>query len=157
MCYLGLGLDQTGVELWLVPEVLGGVLGVRSVAFYVLYVPRAAAFFPATTAGARSPDIDHLTARCAYGPASRSRACPRISRGHAVVEHRQALAPCRPAWQGGAAGFLDLLLHQLHAHHPGIDRAGKEVRQGTGSHWRAFGKIPERRRGGQHPSGDPAL
>src|SRR4029453_19665744 len=101
MCYPGLGLDQTGVELWLVQEVLEGVRGVRYVALYVLYVPRAAAFFPATTAGARSPDIDHLTARCAYGPASRSRACPRISRGHAVVEHRQALASSRPVWKVG--------------------------------------------------------
>ena len=40
---------------------------------------------------------------------------------------------------------------------PDIDRAGKEVCQGAGGHWRAFGKIPERRRRGQHPSGDPAL
>ena len=128
------------------------------VALYVLCVPRAAAFSPDTAAAAGPSDFDHLTARCAYGSAPpRPRPCPRISRGDAVVEHRQALAPCRPAWQGGATGFLDLLLHQLHAHHPRTDRPGKEVCQGTGGYWRAFGKIPERRRRGQHPPGDPAL
>src|SRR5215471_17570620 len=157
MRHLGLGLALTDVELWLAQEVLDGVRGVRYAALHVLYVPRTAAVFPAQTAGAGPPDINHPTARCAYGSAPRPRACPRISRGHAVVEHRQALASCRPAWQGGAVGFLDLLLYQLHAHHPRIDRPGKEVCQGTGGHWRAFSKIPERRRCGEHPPGDPAL
>ena len=50
-------------------------------ALYALYVPRAAAVSPDTTAGAGPPDVDRLTARCAYGPAPRPRSCPEFPEG----------------------------------------------------------------------------
>src|SRR6185295_12921961 len=80
--------------------------------------------------------------RFVYGHTGRktTRARARVEGWPWVAQYRQATFPCRAKRQSGAAGLLDLRLHQLYAHHPGSKAAGTQVRQSIGRHRGTLGE-----------------
>ena len=82
---------------------------------------------------------------------------PEIKRRPRLAQHRQAAFARGAQRQSCAAGFLDLRLHQLHAHHSGPQTAGAQVPESTGSDRRALGQVRKRERDGKYSAHHPAL
>ena len=66
---------------------------------------------------------------------------PRFPRRNRVAQYRPPSLFARASRQGCAARLLDLLLHQLHAHHSRSEKARKEIPQRAGRHRRSLGQV----------------
>ena len=99
--------------------------------------------------------------RISGGPLRPAMGRAALPTGAPLDQHGPAHRPARAARQVRAARFLDLLLHQLHAHPAGAAEAGEGVAQRAGRDRRPFGQVRERKghqehRGGRAPLPDRA-
>ena len=96
--------------------------------------------------GRLGPDTRH---GISFRPAAESTA---FAAARHVAQHGRAAGVARPARQVRAAGLLDLLLHQLHAHPAGAAQAGAGVAEEPGGDRRPFGQVLQRTADAEHPA-----